>query len=169
MTLFKYITVASVVFVLVGCVNSSSLDSNNESRNYESTLSSESIGFIDFQSSELLSDINHPLYVDVSYTGKNGPFDIKKVEIKNVQPKNGYVRIFIPAFKDEYFEQLDLIVDFGTVRVIGVALNGPAPEWERLDRGQPTEVTLQNKKITITSGITLPGIYSATLLKKIIK
>lgn len=169
MRLSKYILIASVVFTLAGCSSTSTLFSNNESITYESTLSSPNIGYIDYQSSDLLNGITRSLFVNVTYIGKNGPFDIKNIEITNVKPKNGSVRLYIPAFEDERFDQIDLIVDFGTVRVIGAPINGPAPEWKRLDRGQPIELTSLDKKIKITSGITVPGTYSANLLKYIKK
>jgi hypothetical protein len=154
---------------MTGCINTSALYSNTDSITYESTLSSQSIGYIDYQSSDLLNNIPSPVIVNISYTGKNAPFDKKDVQITNVIPENGRVRIYIPALEDERFEQMDLIVNFGTVRVTGVSFNGPTPEWKRLNRGLPTEITRQAKKITITSEITTPGTYSATLLKRIKK
>ncbi|RXJ10760.1 hypothetical protein [Lelliottia nimipressuralis] len=169
MKVYKFISCASIILFLVGCANVISPRSNDDAITYESALSSPNIGYIDYQSSDLLNNMTQPLFVNVSYVGKNGPFDIKKIEIKDVQPKDGHVRIYIPYFKDKRFEQLDLIADFGTVRVIGMDFNGAASDFKRLDRGRPTEVTLQNEKVIITSGITLPATYSATLLKKIIK
>lgn len=169
MKVCNFISLASAVFFLTGCVNMSSLGSSYESMTYESTVSSPNIGYIDYQSSDLLNNFNRELFVIVSYLGENGAFDTEKTVITHVHPKNGYLRIYIPFLKKERFDTVDLNIDFGTVRVISSPLNGAESEFKRLDRGKPIELTLENKKITITSGITLPGTYSAILLKNIKK
>jgi hypothetical protein len=159
----------SVVFSLTGCVNKSTAFSDTDSISYESTRSSKNIGYVDYQSSDLLNHITYPVIVTASYTGNKGPYDIRKIQITNVQPKNGYIRIYLPDFKDERFDQIDLVVDYGTVRLLGASPNTESSFWKRLDRGLPTELSDKENKITITSEITAPGSYSASMLKRIIK
>lgn len=166
MRVSKKILLTSVFFIIAGCVNTSGSFSNIDTVTYESTLSSYNIGYIDFYSIDLLNNTDR-IYVNLEYIGKNGLIDTHNVQITNVQRKNGSVRIYIPSRNGERFNQADLIVDYGTIRVISNPIN--SPDWKYLEKGQSTVITSQNKKVTVTSEISLPGTYFASLLKSIRK
>ncbi|MFI8417953.1 hypothetical protein ACQKDS_15580 [Serratia sp. NPDC078593] len=136
---------------------------------YESTLNSKNIGYIDYQSSDLLNQHIPFINANIIYTGNKGPYDRKQVSISNLQPKDDSVRIYVPYVKGAKFEQVDLNFDYGTVRLFSTPLDTDSASHKRLVKGIPTELTDNGKKITITSEITASEPYSASMLRRIKK
>ncbi len=164
----KYTLLITIACVLTGCLNRPFF-SNLKSMSYESTLTSPNIGYVDFQSDELFKYPSSQVFVVATYINDNNLYDQKRIEITNVKLENGSVRIFIPVLKSEHsFSNLDLIVDYGTVRVIRFP-HLPESTWKSLSRGLPIELSDNGQKIIITSEITAPGSYSATMLRRIIQ
>lgn len=163
---FKWVLLGMLAFILVGCIKYA--PPNIESVSYTSTLSNPNIGYIEFQSKDLLRRTSR-LSVNIEYTSKTDLYDTKTIHVSNIPNNNGVVQIYVPKIDDAKFESVDLIIDYGTIRVFNTTINTTSEGFKDLKKGVPTELSDNGKIITITSELTASGSYSAVMLRQIIK
>jgi hypothetical protein len=163
----KWILLGVVSFILVGCIKIA--PKNYDTMSYESTLNQPNIGYIEYQSSDLLGQHVTQVSVNINYLGNKGPYDTKYIHVSKALPENGTLRIYIPKVKDAKFDDVDLNIEYGTIRVFGKTINPLPANYNRLNKGSPTTLSDNGNKVTITSELTEPGSYSATMLRSIRK
>ncbi|MCP1105975.1 hypothetical protein BHU62_20895 [Serratia marcescens] len=169
MKMNKVILIGFVALMLAGCGDRFSFISGFVEKDYTATKIAPTLGYIDYQSSELLGGDREPIYVILTYNSNKELYKQRKISVQDVHPDRGALRLYVPAIEGMKFETMDINLEYGTIRVVNGDSGPESNMRKRLERGVSRELVDKGKKVSIKSGMVDAGPYYGLMLRAIRK
>ncbi|WP_411749444.1 hypothetical protein [Serratia marcescens] len=169
MKMNKSMLIGFAALMLAGCSDRFAFMSGFVEKDYAATKIAPTLGYIDYQSSDLLGGEKEPIYVTLTYNSNKELYKQRKFSVQDVHPDKGSLRLYVPAIEGMKFEMMDIHLEYGTIRVVN---GGSGPESnmnKRLERGVSRDLVDKGNKVSIKSEMIDAEPYYGLMLRAIRK